>query len=72
MGNIILNNKFDFRTIIQVGTQNQFHSKLHNLLEGLEQRPNYCKKSDYIPINKYFQGFFKIDWCKFDIVRLFL
>ncbi|TMS35967.1 hypothetical protein L596_003247 [Steinernema carpocapsae] len=53
--------------ILQVGTQNRFHSNIENLIRGLKSNPQYCNRNSLIPLNRQFVQLFDIDWCQFDI-----
>uniref|UniRef100_A0A1I7ZTP6 CADG domain-containing protein n=1 Tax=Steinernema glaseri TaxID=37863 RepID=A0A1I7ZTP6_9BILA len=56
--------------ILQVGTQNRFHTNIENLIRGLKSNPQYCNRNALIPLNRQFAQIFEIDWCQFDLKNL--
>ncbi|CAI4223957.1 unnamed protein product [Auanema sp. JU1783] len=54
----------DMGSIISVGTQKQFSKRLHSFVSSLPTKGDACKKNSMIPVNRYFQPYFTIDWCR--------
>ncbi|KAI1732003.1 sarcoglycan alpha/epsilon domain-containing protein [Ditylenchus destructor] len=63
-------NRYKMGSIIQVGTQRNFHPNLHRILDGLRKNPHYCTKGSFVPMDRHFRGNFDIDWCKFDVKNM--
>jgi hypothetical protein len=57
-------------SVIQIGTQLNFHPNVMNLVNGLRNNPDYCTQNSIIPLNKHFGSHgFTVDWCQFSLAR---
>ncbi|KAI6176930.1 Epsilon-sarcoglycan [Aphelenchoides bicaudatus] len=54
-------------SIIQIGTQANFHPNVMKLTQGLRSNPDYCTQNAVIPLDKHFKPAFQVDWCQFSI-----
>uniref|UniRef100_A0AC34F6X7 Uncharacterized protein n=1 Tax=Panagrolaimus sp. ES5 TaxID=591445 RepID=A0AC34F6X7_9BILA len=61
-----------FGSLVKIGTQKFFHPNVKKLVIDLHESPNYCNRSEVIPLNKFFVTEFLIDWCAFRLIFPFL
>uniref|UniRef100_A0A914QN26 Uncharacterized protein n=1 Tax=Panagrolaimus davidi TaxID=227884 RepID=A0A914QN26_9BILA len=59
-----------FGSLVKIGTQKFFHPNVKKLVIDLHESPNYCNRSEVIPLNKFFATEFLIDWCAFKLQNM--
>ncbi|CAD5216945.1 unnamed protein product [Bursaphelenchus okinawaensis] len=64
--------KYKTGSIIQVGTQSQFHPNIQNFARYNKDNPEYCTNNGFIPLDKHFRNQFDVDWCRFNVKNMTL
>ncbi|CAD5222247.1 unnamed protein product [Bursaphelenchus xylophilus] len=63
--------KFKSGSLVQIGTQSQFHPNVQNLAK-YRDNPDYCSNNNIIPLDKHFRNQFEVDWCRFSVKNMTL